>query len=114
VRDPVLLVCALICCVAGFGWLALAMDVHWQQVRDDALPGRSTRRNLRVLAVIAFAVALALCLSVDHATMASLVWIMLLIASSLSVAFTLTWCPRWLAPLVFWIRPSSTPVSAAS
>ena len=111
-RDPVLLASALICCFAGFGWLALAMDVHWQQVRDDALPPQSTRRYLRLLGAIAIGLSLAACLSVDHATMASLVWIMLLIASSLSVAFTLTWRPRWLAALVFWIRPLSARVSA--
>jgi Protein of unknown function (DUF3325) len=114
VRDPVLLVSALICSFAGFGWLALAMDVHWQQVRDDALPARSTRRYLRLLGGVAIGLSLVVCLAVDHATMASLVWVMLLIASSLSVAFMLTWRPRWLSALVFWIRPSSAPMSAAS
>lgn len=112
-RDLVMLASALICCFAGFGWLALAMDVHWQQVRDDALPARSTRRYLRLLGAVAVGLSLAVCLAVDHATMASLVWVMLLIASSLGVAFTLTWRPRWLAALVFWIRPSSAPISAS-
>ena len=105
-RDPLLLAGGLILCVAGFAWLALAMDVHWQQVRADAVPGRSTKLGLRLLGAVAMALSLWLCLSVDHATMASLVWIMLLIASALTIAFTLAWRPRWLNPLVVWIRPT--------
>ena len=31
--DALLLVAALVCTVIGMGWLALAMDVHWKQVR---------------------------------------------------------------------------------
>jgi len=34
--------------------------------------------------------------------MAALVWGMALAGSALIVAFTLTWRPRWLAPLVVW------------
>jgi hypothetical protein len=38
--------------------------------------------------------------------MAALVWVLLLTAASMLVAFTLTWRPRWLRPLaacVGWI-----------
>ncbi|HMN43182.1 MAG TPA: DUF3325 domain-containing protein [Povalibacter sp.] len=106
-RDPLLLAAGLLICIAGFAWLALAMDVHWQQVRADASPARSTKRSLRILGGVAIAVSLWLCLAVDHATMASLVWFMTLTASALTVAFTLTWRPRLLGPLVFWIRPAA-------
>ncbi len=107
VRDPLLLAGGLLICIAGFAWLALAMDVHWQQVRADAAPGRSMKRGLRVLGGAAIAISLWLCLAVDHATMASLVWFMTLTASALTVAFVLTWRPRWLTPLVIWIRPAA-------
>jgi len=106
-RDSLLLAAALLICIAGFAWLALAMDVHWQQVRTDAVPGRSTKRGLRILGGVAIVVSLWLCLAVDHGTMASLVWFMTLTASALTVAFTLTWRPRLLNLVVFWIRPAT-------
>ena len=46
--------------------------------------------------------ALALCLWVDHASMAVLVWVMAVAASALVVALTLTWRPRWLRS-VAWV-----------
>ena len=39
--------------------------------------------------------------------MAALVWVMALAAAALVVAFTLSWRPRWLAPLVAWVRPAA-------
>ena len=54
------------------------------------------------------AAALALCLAVDHASMASLVWSMALAGAALAVAFTLSWRPRALGVLVAWVRPSVT------
>lgn len=96
-------IAAYLLCFAGFGWLALAMDAHWRQVRRDRLPALGWRHALRMLGAAALALALAACLAADHATMAVLVWVMLLAAAALSVAFTLSWRPRWLAPLVAWL-----------
>lgn len=101
--DSLLLAIGFVVCAAGFGWLALAMDVHWLQVRSQESPSPMMRRVLRMLGVLAILASLVLCLSVDHATMASLVWFMLLTASALSVAFLLTWRPRLLSPLVAWV-----------
>ena len=86
---------ALLACVAGMAWLALAMDVHWAQVRAGHLSKGGLWR-LRVLGALGLGAALALCLAVDHASMAVLVWVMALGASALSVALALTWRPRWL------------------
>jgi len=97
-----MLVAALLCSVAGLAWLALAMEVHWQQVRGPQAPARRTRLVLRLLGATALAASLLLCLRVDHGSMAALVWVMGLAASALLVAFTLSWRPRALAPLVAW------------
>lgn len=99
-RDALMLCGALVCSTAGLGWLALAMDVHWEQVRGDAPQPRAVVQRLRVLGAIGLAASLALCLAVDHATMASLVWVMALAAGALIIAFTLTWRARWLGILV--------------
>lgn len=104
-HDTVILTAALATAVAGAGWLALSLETHWQQVRGEqsaapASPG--TVRALRVLGALAWTATLLLCLQVDHASMAALVWVMFVAASALTVAFTLSWRPHWLAPLVAW------------
>ena len=102
--KALLLAAALVLCAAGVAWLALAMDTHWRQVTNtDAVRG-GTVIALRVLGAAALLASLLICLRVDHASMAALVWIMALAASALGVAFTLAWRPRWLAPLVAWAR----------
>lgn len=98
-----LLLAALLASLAGMGWLALSMPPHAQQAWGR-VPAPATLRLLRWLGAVAIVIALALCLRVDHATMAVLVWMMTLTAAALSVAFTLAWRPRrlrWIAP---WVR----------
>lgn len=91
---------ALATCLAGLGWLALAMDAHWSQVRGTQAPSRRTALMLRVLGGVSLAVSLLVCFWVDHATMAPLVWVMALAAAALLIAFTLSWQPRWLGVLL--------------
>ncbi|KQP19994.1 hypothetical protein ASF43_27920 [Pseudorhodoferax sp. Leaf267] len=87
----------------GLAWLALAMDVHWAQVRGGTVPAPGGVRLLRVLGALTLAGALLLCLAVDHGSMASLVWTMSLAAAAIAIALTLSWRPRLLAPLVAWV-----------
>ncbi|HYJ40815.1 MAG TPA: DUF3325 domain-containing protein [Steroidobacteraceae bacterium] len=97
--DALLLAAALACTVIGMGWLSLAMDVHWIQVR-------ATRRSprmviiLRVLGAASLAASLVLCLLADTATMAALVWMMLLAVAAVTIALVLSRKPALLAPLV--------------
>jgi hypothetical protein len=97
--DALLLMAAFVCSVLGMGWLALAMDTHWNQVRAT---GRSSRTvlALRVLGWGAMAASLVLCLMADTATMAVLVWMMLLAVAAASIAFVLSVKPGILAPLI--------------
>ncbi len=87
--EALFYILALAASTAGLAWLALSMDVHWEQVRGerDPLP-RSTAVRLRWLGAAFLA--------------ASLVWCMSLAGGALAVAFTLTWKARWLRPLVGW------------
>lgn len=98
-----LLAAALLSSLFGMGWLALAMDVHAQQVWNRSLSSAATRR-LRLLGVVGICAALGLCLAVDHASMAVLVWVMALTAAALLVAFSLSTRPRWLRVLAPWVR----------
>jgi hypothetical protein len=98
-----LLAAALTASFAGMGWLALAMQVHAQQVWGKVLtPLTST--VLRVLGASGLAAALSLCLAADHASMAVLVWIMIMAGAAVVVAFVLASRARWLALLAPWVR----------
>lgn len=99
-HEALTLAGAVLVCVLGMGWLALAIDTHWRQVRgrEVELTARAVT-VLRLLGAGALLASVLLCLRVDHASMASLVWVMTLAASALLVAFTLAWRPRWLAVL---------------
>lgn len=99
-RDPLLLAGALACAIAGMGWLALAMEAHWPQVFGARGPVPRTANVLRSLGAGAIVASLALCLAVDHATMAVLVWIMALAGAALMIAFTLAHKAQWLRLLV--------------
>ncbi|MFN3440235.1 MAG: DUF3325 domain-containing protein [Acidovorax sp.] len=102
--EALLLAAAVIANVMGLGWLALSMDVHWEQVRGTEPLRRSTVRALRWMGSAGLVVALGLCLAVDHASMASLVWFMALAGAALAIAFTLSWRPRVLGVLIAWVR----------
>ena len=49
------------------------------------------------------ALEVLICLRVEQATMAALVWVMAVAGSALAVAFTLSWRPQMLALLVTWL-----------
>ena len=97
---------AFLCSVCGMAWIALAMEAHWTQLHQYALPV-SQERLLKGLGWGALLISLALCLAVDHASMAALVWVMLIAASALLVAITLAWRPQLLRPLVAWLPATS-------
>lgn len=99
-----LLAGALACALAGMAWLALSMPAHARQAwgRDPA-PARL--RPLRPAGAAALAASLLLCLGVDHASIAVLVWLMALSSAALAVAMLLSARPGWLRPLAPWIRP---------
>jgi hypothetical protein len=97
-----LLAAAMAASGLGMGWLALSMEVHWQQVRGSAPLGRNATIALRVLGASSLAASLLMCLRADHPTMAALVWVMTMTAGAGGVAFLLAWRPRLLWPLAGW------------
>jgi hypothetical protein len=98
--DALLHAGALLAVLAGLGWLALAMEVHWAQAMGAAPRSPGTARRLRVQGALAQMAGLALCLAVDHPSLAVLVWTMALAGAALAIAFTLSWRPHWLRVLV--------------
>jgi hypothetical protein len=106
--DALWLITALLCTIVGMGWLALAMDLHWKQVYADAARPAAAATVLRILGYAALTTSLVFCLLADTATMAVLVWMMLLAFSAAAIAFLLSWRPAVLTPLAF---AASTPRS---
>lgn len=104
-RDALMLAAAFAVNLTSLGWLALSIHAHWEQVRGTEPLVRSTTRTLRWLGAAGLLVAL--CLAVDHASMAALVWFMALAGAALGIAFALSWRPRVLGVLIAWVRRSS-------
>jgi hypothetical protein len=90
--------------VVGFAWIALAMEVHWQQARGARPLPRRAAQVLRVLGASGLLASLWACLRADHSSMAALVWVLMLTAAAFAVAMALSWRPRWLASLVCWLK----------
>lgn len=82
--------------VAGFAWLALAMDVHWHQVHGSRAPARLARQALRVLGITGLLASAVLCFVADRPSMAILVWVLFLAVSAGAVSLALAWRPRLL------------------
>jgi hypothetical protein len=101
--DALQLFFALLCCVIGFAWLALALEPHWRQVRSDEPLPKPMVPVLRALGSLALFASLVLCSLADHPSMMALVWPMALAVAALLVAFIFAWRPRTFAPLVAWI-----------
>jgi len=100
--DAFLLCAAFACAASGMAFCALAMKVHWQQVRGGA-PGPSAVRRLRLRAVAALVGSFALCVLADHISMAVLVWVMMLTVSSVLCALVLAYRPQSLRFLLVFV-----------
>lgn len=85
--------------VVGWGWVALALDAHWQQVRGPAALAPAARRRLRVLGAAAVLLSLLACARADHPAMAALVGVMTQSAAAFTVAALLATRPTLLRPL---------------
>lgn len=103
--DATYYVLAVLLLVLGLASVALAMERHWRQLRHGSPLPRSTALALRAAGAAALAGSLGLCLWLDHATIASLVWVMALVPAALAVTFTFSWRPQWFAPLLCWAGP---------
>jgi len=75
--DGLWIAAASIAALLGMACLALAMDVHWRQVRD-APRTRGSGITMSASGWMLLAASLGFCLLADTATMAVLVWMMLL------------------------------------
>lgn len=95
--DALLLAMSFLCALVGMSSLALALKPHWAQVRGPVPHSQALARRLRFFGTTCLMLSLVVCLALDHASMACLVWIMTLGAAALLVAMALAYAPRSLA-----------------
>lgn len=98
-RELLPIASAWLLAVLGFALLALNQERHLTRVCEPAPSTFRSSRTQRVLAVLAIASGLPMCISAQGAGFGSLLWAMLLPATAMSVAFILTWRPHWLRPV---------------
>lgn len=93
--EALWLASAQVLALAGMGWLALGMEVHWEQVMlcPRGMPP-NPRRALRTLGSAALLLSLCACLMADRPSMAILVWVMVLAGSALTVSMLLASRPH--------------------
>ncbi|MCX2863247.1 DUF3325 domain-containing protein [Paucibacter sp. PLA-PC-4] len=87
----------LLCSLAGFAALCLAMERHHQDALGHA-PSPAWRRGLRVLALLAFALSWLTVWTRPDAGIAWAEWGAQLTLAALAVVALATWWPLWLAP----------------
>jgi hypothetical protein len=102
--EAALLVLTLLFAICGMAWFALAIDTHWAQLQGPSPLKSATARKLRLMGTVSLAASLTCCLLAEHASMAALVWAMLLTVAAYIVTFTLAWRPRWLALFLLGTR----------
>jgi hypothetical protein len=112
--EALMLLLAMVAGLTGMAWLALAKLPHWRQVTGEPAQRAGTRRRLRIAGATALSLSLGLCLAADHVSMSFLVWIMIIAAGALSVAFALAYQPRtlrWLVPRSRNVQGTARPMA---
>ncbi|TXG01533.1 DUF3325 domain-containing protein [Massilia arenae] len=87
VLSAALLLLACLTSYAGFACLALAMGEHWERM-GWRREGTAAPRWLRPAGLCLLLLAYGLCVWRDGASFGSLLWIVLISAASIAVAFT--------------------------
>lgn len=105
--DALLTAAAFIVTYFGFALLALAQEPHWSDVTRSlqlAHPSAAALRRWRWFAGACLALGCALCLAGNGTGFGALLWVLLLGACAMAVAFTLAWKPQWLHSVALMVR----------
>jgi cytochrome bd-type quinol oxidase subunit 2 len=100
-RDVLLLVSACILVLLGFALLALSQERHAERVVASNRSPALISRAQRAIGLGAIFLGLPCCIASQGGSFGSLLWVVLLPACAMAVAFTLTWQAHWLRPLAW-------------
>lgn len=99
-----LLAVAFILAWAGFGVLALAQERHFEHFYASNKLVAQHKRAQAAIGIIAILITLPICMKAQGAGFGGLLWVLLLTASAMAVAFQLTWTPRVLGVLAWLVK----------
>lgn len=100
-REVLLMLTACLLVLLGFALLALGQERHADRVSESNRPLAHTSQSQRAIAFGAIALGLPCCMASQGGGFGSLLWVVLMSAAAMAVAFTLTWRPHWLRPLAW-------------
>lgn len=83
----------------GFALLALSQPQHHERVYGQNSPVALVHSTQRAIGFIAISLSLGTSIASQGTSFGSLLWVLLMSASALTVALTLTWRPHWLRGL---------------
>ena len=94
--GALLLLLASCASYAGFACLALSMPEHWESAGGNPDQQTKRRQGLKLCGALMLCVAFAICIWRDGVSFGTILWVIMMTASAIAVAFTLSWCPRLL------------------
>lgn len=111
-RELLMIACASGSALTGLLLLALGQERHVERVCGPNRPAARAHRSQNATGFIAIGLSLPLYVAAQGAGFGSLLWMLMLAAAAMAVAFSLTWCPHLLRPLAVVVRlifPPETP-----
>lgn len=90
---------ALLLDLLGFALLALSQPHHRERAYESYGTVAFAHPTQRAIGFIAIGLSLCASIASQGASFGCLLWVLLMSASAFTVAFTLTWRPRWLRGL---------------
>lgn len=102
--EQLLTLAASALCFLGCAVLALSQRGHWSAaVSRLPYPAPGALCMLRLVAFLMLGGALSSCIGGHGTGFGLLLWVFLLSAGGIGMAFVLAWRPRWLRPLAFFM-----------
>lgn len=89
-REVLLILAACILALLGFALLALSQERHWEHAWGSNKPSAPAISTQHATGFVAISLSLPCCVIAQGASFGSLLWVMLLSAAALAVAFMLT------------------------
>lgn len=100
---------ALLLNLLGFALLALCQPHHRARVYGSNDTVAHVKPTQCAIGFIAISLSLCASIASQGASFGCLLWVLLMSASAISVALTLTWRPRWLRGLCIFSNHSNVP-----
>ena len=113
-----LMLAAGVAALWGFALLALSQERHFFRVFGSNIESAPAKSSQRATGFITIGLSLPACIAAQGGGFGSLLGVLLICATAMTIALTLTWRPHWLRRLPFMcihdstLPPAATPASS--